>query len=478
MTYLEPSTSNVDEPFPSQDPDCDPLERQYEELRERNAVQSPIYVLPPEILSLIFQFVCPSLNLNKHYGIEQEGGKSTRRFQFNLSAVSAFWRQVVFSTPHLWTSVDISTLPISVGHASEILRVFFTGSGELPISIGLSFFHLLDVDEMASPISPNYPKSRIQELHLNQPPESLISDLTSSYTSLFRLSISSPQYKAKVLSLDVPCSHLTLQHTTMRVELHSATITNLHLRELREDVCLELLKVCVNMVEFRCRSPNSENFPIPLPTSPFTLPHLKTLEWSLCTQSIVDRAMLRNIRVPALETLVWVEEDDEDLEVTDPRITFFEHLPPTLSTLQMDGPTDGFEFSSAASDLIRRELNVDHLLMRNCHGKNINSLLHDLILNEEKPERPIGLPRLKTITIHYSANQPLISVNFDTLLQVVESRLRHRSQSFPQRSMHLNMFVDSGLVDWPIEFKEGVKDLVRRGLEVEFTEKSVPISWL
>jgi hypothetical protein len=130
-------------------------------------------------------------------------------------------------------------------------------------------------------------RHRIQELHLGKPPSAWMNLLSVPDDHLVCLSIKEPPKQLKEpLLLNVSCSHLALRETTRRINLRWEFITVLCLVELREDVCVELLKQCVNLVEYRNNAPISTTFNTPMPTSPFTLPYLKTFEWSVCYESL------------------------------------------------------------------------------------------------------------------------------------------------------------------------------------------------
>lgn len=73
-----------------------------------NALRSPASTLPPEILSLIFQYAHTKFDLSKKYGLPEllqlskPSPPSEKRSQFILSAVSAYWREVsMLLTPSL-----------------------------------------------------------------------------------------------------------------------------------------------------------------------------------------------------------------------------------------------------------------------------------------------------------------------------------------------------------------------------------------
>jgi hypothetical protein len=107
-------------------------------------MRSPIYSLPPEILTLILQVACPLPGFLKTYGVKSarlyrppfsySSGAATRKGAAIikvLSAVSAHWNNVVSSTPSLWTSFIAG-----VGDLL-LMQMIFQRSGHLPISASI-----------------------------------------------------------------------------------------------------------------------------------------------------------------------------------------------------------------------------------------------------------------------------------------------------------------------------------------------------
>ncbi|KAJ3516031.1 hypothetical protein NLJ89_g1371 [Agrocybe chaxingu] len=82
--------------------------------------------LPPEIISRVFGF-CAS----------REGELSP----FDLGAVCKRWREIAWSTPQLWTSldVDLNWLEINSQTRSWLIQEWLSRSGELPLSISVTY---------------------------------------------------------------------------------------------------------------------------------------------------------------------------------------------------------------------------------------------------------------------------------------------------------------------------------------------------
>ncbi|KAF9443286.1 hypothetical protein P691DRAFT_609822, partial [Macrolepiota fuliginosa MF-IS2] len=89
-------------------------------LRRCNELRSPVKkYLPPEVLSNIFQFACSDALTKSHantnvlmqtlpYDIDLPNWKSNGPYlPVVLGSVCSFWRQVVQSTPQVWTIIKL-----------------------------------------------------------------------------------------------------------------------------------------------------------------------------------------------------------------------------------------------------------------------------------------------------------------------------------------------------------------------------------
>jgi hypothetical protein len=79
-------------------------------LRDVNNTQAETRSLPLEILSAIFEFACPPIDFNDRF-INWLPGFDTFRtqatFHFTLAAVCQYWREIILSTPQLWTTITL-----------------------------------------------------------------------------------------------------------------------------------------------------------------------------------------------------------------------------------------------------------------------------------------------------------------------------------------------------------------------------------
>jgi hypothetical protein len=107
--------------------------------------------------------------------------------------------------------------------------------------------------------------------------------------------------------------------------------------------------------------------------------------------------MLLNVRIPVLETLVLIEETDCQLEsLPNPRNTFLANLSSTIRNLSLSLDPGILKYTTAIHDLIRKDLNVEHLVIGGCCDLTLNPLPQILILDEGNQT----LPNLNSITLH------------------------------------------------------------------------------
>ncbi|XP_006457165.1 hypothetical protein AGABI2DRAFT_188844 [Agaricus bisporus var. bisporus H97] len=182
--------------------------------------------------------------------------------------------------------------------------------------------------------------------------------------------------------------------------------------------------------------------------------------------------MLEYIRMPALRTLVWAEEDI-DVPPSDSNSIFSDHLPSTLSVVQLQGiivdsDTSIFPYFSKLSS-------IEGLIFSDCGAAFMDGVFSALgsemcwVGNDEMPI----LPNLKSIRIGY-INGGLDQAN---MLQIFRRTCSQpASESLLGRSLRLEFA--NHTVDWTPEFKEELIRMVEHGYQVDLWEGSKPVDWL
>jgi hypothetical protein len=353
--------------------------------------------------------------------------------------------------------LDIPSYQSQTQHSSPSTQVFFANSRALPIALSFSY----GAQPIISLLLQH--RHRIRELHLFHPlPEGLDSFPGFSKNLICLSLVSLRTWDLSALT----CPHLIIRDIDYpeKTCLHWESITVLHLSGLWEYHCVDLLRSCVHLVEYRAQEPRRPYIEDTLRSSPFTLPYLKTLEYPVDNDSHPDNIMLRNIHIPVLETLVWNQEDSQERPPDSSRIKFFSGLPSTVRTLHFCNVRCYDEEMSTVYDLI----------IGYCYDFTLHPILR--VLSFDGGDQPT-LPKLEKITLYgqevTDRPVPFDGVDFNALLQVLESRLSFRARMYPQRPLCLEINILSDLVDWPSMFKEGLEGLVKRGLKLGITGTSL-----
>ncbi|KAF9264548.1 hypothetical protein L218DRAFT_900365 [Marasmius fiardii PR-910] len=94
---------------------------------------SPVYRLPPEILINIFDFCCTTNDL--------EAKENSMPTAVTLSRVCGRWRNILLSTPRLWTSLSVhfNGWTREPQKLSGLTKMFMDRSGKLGLTISLDF---------------------------------------------------------------------------------------------------------------------------------------------------------------------------------------------------------------------------------------------------------------------------------------------------------------------------------------------------
>ncbi|KAF9446147.1 hypothetical protein P691DRAFT_225406 [Macrolepiota fuliginosa MF-IS2] len=428
-------------------------------LQHLNEIQSPISILPPETLSVVFQYASPKPRF-------EEVSQFIAPRQFTLGAVSVLWRQTLLSTPSLWAAVELDILPNMMDKRSSLLRAFLIHSGDLPLSIGLRYHnptashHTREPEFLISPtVDPILYENahRIRGLHLSKahsPWINYIPHLTNLVDLTLSIQSALNRTPSDLILDNVPCSQLILSSFRARVQLYWSAITILHLSLIPIDVSLELLVKCTNLLEYKVVSPiqaAASGAAFAIPNYIFVLPRLEVFQWVVDLHRPIDIAMLRFIQMPALRRLVWVTANTHAAipGIPESAKVFFDRLPMTLTTLEIRSThvwTDGSVF-----DHLHDELRIENLVISSCVGDFPRHVLRRLSSSGGGSMR---LPQLKSISFVGTQGEQALIVD------VLEHRFLHGTQSFRLEFKYCT-------TPWLSKFREKAKELVDDGLKLE-----------
>ncbi|KAF9448426.1 hypothetical protein P691DRAFT_800871, partial [Macrolepiota fuliginosa MF-IS2] len=479
------------------------LERRSILRRQLNAIQAPISILPPEILSVVFENACRPPDFVKKHNLAltndredmvvSEVPEGSHRTQFALGAVSFNWRQVAFSTPRIWTAVDLGVNPHNVDKSAAILHSFLIHSGLLSLALGFRFYLTGVGAEHKALISPTVDPllidnaHRIRELHLSSAPKPW-ADHMSQFTHLTNLSFrDGSTYAVTPLIISGPCSSLMFHAIRSRPQLQWAAVTVLHLKGVAVHIGLDLLRKCPNLNEFRSQDASN---PLPeetieLPCGSFSLPHLKLFEWSVDSECAVDGAMLRHADMPALQKLIWIEQCPRPfVSIDDPRHIFLHRLPSTLSVLDInlatcnesDGPTYECVF-----DHLRDDLAIEGLRLRKCSYRFLEAVFRRLTPgltgDDDQTVQRTAFPRLRSMVIIGPSALDWDGFDGSLILPMIESRFSHHFLPHNSDEPFLLEFEHLDIL-WEYDIKQFLKNRVDSGLKLNLVVDSEPVGWL
>ncbi|KAF7761178.1 hypothetical protein Agabi119p4_10587 [Agaricus bisporus var. burnettii] len=182
--------------------------------------------------------------------------------------------------------------------------------------------------------------------------------------------------------------------------------------------------------------------------------------------------MLENIRMPALRTLVWGEENI-DVEPSDSNSIFSEHLPSTLSVLQLQGIM--VDSNISIFPYFSKLSSIESLNFKGCTGVFMDGVLSTLgsetcwVGNQEVPI----FPNLKSIHI----DQLDAGIDQANILQTFRRTCSQPASELLLGSP-LRLEFAKLTVDWTPEFKEELIRMIEKGYQVDLWEDSKPVDWL
>ncbi|KAF7762646.1 hypothetical protein Agabi119p4_9239 [Agaricus bisporus var. burnettii] len=321
--------------------------------------------------------------------------------------------------------------------------------------------------------------SQVRMLHVRQAPAIWLQDHIPGFVNLEFLSVQTNDREGDPISIESSCTSFVLKDFSHRFSLSWSKIEVLHLEDSPVDVCLELLQKCTRLIEYRARRicpPDEEDIQPQLPSPPFVSPRLKLFEWAVALATDEDIAMLRYIRPPVLHTLVWVNEGFDAFDVTSlPHVSiFFEHLPPTLSAVEIREGTFHSESQSSIFSYFVVLSNIESLTLRECSGTFVDGVFRTLGTETSfvgDQAMPV-FPKLKSIYIDALKGD----LDQAKILNTFRRSCSQPSELLLGSPFRIE-FTGHG-VDWMPAFKEELVRMVEKGHRVELWEDSKPVNWL
>ncbi len=370
-------------------------------LRRLDALQSKTRVLPPEVLSLIFQHACV---FRKSLGVERlvmgKPPRSRDLFCVFLGSISHSWRQVAWSAPRLWTTLSFFVDADKFENAASVLELYFTNVRGLPITLRLIF----DYDYAPSPEDDSLARilfkeenlQKLETLKLLWPPASWLTRFSNPFSQLVKISLAgdgdwTPITNAAFLSNAPNLRTMSLRCINPSLNAPWSLITILKLKEVSAAGALRCLIQSPNLVEFYYIYPtyypdfgdddvsDEEGEDPPELSDVLTLHHLQTLHWSFKLNFASD-LFLHRIKLPALRSLTWDQREKPVAGAFSPGIqSFFRNLfSASLTTLHIHGMLD--MDATLAKHIYYENPQIENLVFERCSEGSLCYALASLSL--------------------------------------------------------------------------------------------------
>lgn len=359
-------------------------------LRRSNASRALTANLPYELLYAIFEHACLLSRLDSNDESNNSEQRGSDHFQVVLAGVSSRWRAIVLSSPLLWTRLSLHFCEHGgrqLANRLALLRLYLTYSGSTPLDLRFTFSHIPSrqpwpgFDALIHPIIDNILLAnlhRIRDLYLEKASPKWIactpqlsqlmtfrySSNAAPYNGTPIISFSNPQHLCKLSIFNWPS-----------VDIKSGVWTGLStltLESMEVNVCVSLLAECINLKEFRCRTPKTLVISSWFPYQPWrtrvTREHLEVFEWDMPRSGQlgqVEIAMLQYVHLPTVRFLrLHTYHHCRHHAVR----SFCKRLPSTLSTLNLSIICDDTELQNhCLFDFIPRDCLVEDLTLY-CNG--------------------------------------------------------------------------------------------------------------
>lgn len=360
-----------------------------------NTPETATRMLPPEILSIIFQHV-PRPPLNPHFHIT------------TLGAVCFHWRRVLWTTPGLWTNISLNLLSPNIFFQANILKLYLDNSGTLPLEICLHFspgIFYNDIDDVLNHLLVDIliPRHliRVRDLSITSLPclgtRGLLLMCMFSQLRKFYLTLS-PGVNIANDIIQLPdiktLSDVSLLSISGPVLLPWNSITSLYLSKAPIDTCVQSLLQCPNLVKYRmadsCDPVTVNDFWVPPSTGLVTLANLEEFTWTH-SNSPWEELMLHRLHAPVLKSFTWDETGDFQMHHNDALKVFCQRLPKGLVNLVVEG----IRYDSTFFTFLPGDLEVEDIyLSSSCFGSLYDAAINRLRVLYSETE---GIGRTKIV---------------------------------------------------------------------------------
>lgn len=472
-----------------------------------NHLQSTTTIFPPEILSTIFQFVCPPDEYNStHHKVTMPNGRICSFPVFILCSVSTYWRRVAISTRQLWTKLDLThkRQPGAVSISLELLKIYSERSPNNLLDLKISTTTKRKKERFYP--HPTIPSVRLTELehaafikNATHIQKLTLLGVTYKWMHLVQPLTQLKELRVDLLNLNfhgVDYSLLNFADFPWRDTLTVAHLTGVHIPH-----CLQVLTECPNLIEFRIHRP------VPVLGTPdhctphnylVNLQHLKQFDWE-STKLYWDNAVLVHVRLPSLQRLNWNKLDSNGHSHLNPQSLslFYTNLSQFLSTSSSTLTELEFCFTTITDEdsynlvptIIASTPNIRKLAL-SCRSKSksislvTKLLLRPLLMGLDDDNSMIPLPTLEHLHLKIPVAAGLTPLNPQPEStheedvannMVLVEMIKQRRERIPIESFRLDFDFDP---PWDADTIRELRGLARGGLALKIVQFSRSVDWL
>jgi hypothetical protein len=424
-----------------------------DKLRRLNALRSATRNLPPETLISIFHHVATPITHSTFLDYSRDPRfpiyMERNIFIIRCASVSSLWRDLILSTPSLWTTSALKIRPNDRQIERELMKLLWERSQELPIAVDLG---LEESQGSGGATSESGVKARVKELislmrgnadrfnmlRLRNPPAPLVRSYTvkSIWPQLKCLSLENIKDKASPASRTITLSHsnlprlhqLTLRNIWCQIGITKNNISVLDFIETSLVVCIEVFKRCPNVVEVHCRLPKiSQDVPDDdSDPTVITFLLLENFTWTLSDNS-TNLSFIKRLALPALKVLQLYGDADHIHSIApQPVIQFFHQL--SLSLQELEVVNWGEWTSGGLAQLFNTARHTKKLVLRECFETfNLDMVKLLSLAQTGFANQPEYLPHLKMLSIQSAKTREYLEI----LPDVMRQRALNCSQAQP-----------------------------------------------
>ncbi|KAJ7465293.1 hypothetical protein FB451DRAFT_1402995 [Mycena latifolia] len=319
------------------------LDAEIEIVQKLRTITSPLRLLPPEILSLIFM-ECPRAEVTENI-------KNPRPLLAPLLLVQicSRWRRIAMDTSALWTDFQLVSLKRNEPRDTGLLTRWAANASPLPLSLAVEC-HYPDLLQHAFSQIRGFKALRLQlssasicalGAHNSSDGvdvENSRVDIADRYLNTRTGPYSAFANSPSLRSFTLKCYNAPQLSNLLKFSLSWSQLTSMHISESLSVACLNVFMQCTNLADCKFGMLETWDDNLSLPVNPATFPLLTNAHFTFeCFNHRTMHRFLPPLIFPSLKHLVF-ESYDETWQWSQTQFSSFQFRSGfTLETLHLDG---------------------------------------------------------------------------------------------------------------------------------------------